>query len=199
LGYSYRVNSQEHKEEFRNRSDEEVLWASFKYPYLFELLVERYEAAFLRKAKHIIHDDEAARDIVQDTFVKIYLYGKRFKPVDGAKFSSWAYKVLMNVCFNWYKKIKREKDFFAVLDDDLEAALPADDSSAIEEKLDRDYLESMFARLPETFARILRLYVTTGKDYKEIAAQEGTSEGAVKTRMHRAREEMRKISKDLTY
>jgi RNA polymerase sigma factor, sigma-70 family len=193
------VNSQEHKEEFRNRSDEEVLWASFKYPYLFELLVERYEAAFLRKAKHIIHDDEAARDIVQDTFVKIYLYGKRFKPVDGAKFSSWAYKVLMNVCFNWYKKIKREKDFFAVLDDDLEAALPADDSSAIEEKLDRDYLESMFARLPETFARILRLYVTTGKDYKEIAAQEGTSEGAVKTRMHRAREEMRKISKDLTY
>lgn len=199
MGYSYRVNSQEHKEEFRNRSDEEVLWASFKYPYLFELLVERYEAAFLRKAKHIIHDDEAARDIVQDTFVKIYLYGKRFKPVDGAKFSSWAYKVLMNVCFNWYKKIKREKDFFAVLDDDLEAALPADDSSAIEEKLDRDYLESMFARLPETFARILRLYVTTGKDYKEIAAQEGTSEGAVKTRMHRAREEMRKISKDLTY
>ncbi|HEY9480990.1 MAG TPA: RNA polymerase sigma factor [Candidatus Paceibacterota bacterium] len=193
------MNSQEHKEEFRNRSDEEVLWASFKYPYLFELLVERYEAAFLRKAKHIIHDDEAARDIVQDTFVKIYLYGKRFKPVDGAKFSSWAYKVLMNVCFNWYKKIKREKDFFAVLDDDLEAALPADDSSAIEEKLDRDYLESMFARLPETFARILRLYVTTGKDYKEIAAQEGTSEGAVKTRMHRAREEMRKISKDLTY
>jgi RNA polymerase sigma factor (sigma-70 family) len=57
----------------------------------------------------------------------------------------------------------------------------------------------MFARLPETFARILRLYVSEGKDYKEIAKVEGVTEGAVKTRMHRAREEMRKISEDVTY
>ena len=196
------MNQYQHKEDFRNRPDEEVLSASFKYPYLFELLVERYEDAFLRKAKRIVHDDETSRDIVQDTFVKIYLYGRKFKPVDGAKFSSWAYKVLMNVCFNWYKKMKRERDFFAALDDDLEAVLPAEDGSAStmgQGRLDRDYLESMFARLPETFASILRLYVTTGKDYKEIAQAEGVSEGAIKTRMHRAREELRKISKDLTY
>lgn len=193
------MNPHAHKAEFREKRDEDVLSASFKYPYLFELLVERYEEAFIRKAKNIVRNDEAARDIVQDTFVKIYIYGKKFRPMEGARFSSWAYKVLMNVCFNWYKKMKREREFFSVLDEDMEAVLPHDDSDERAQKLDRDYLESMFARLPETFARILRLYVTDSKDYKQIAEVEGVSEGAIKTRMHRARAELRKISEDITY
>jgi RNA polymerase sigma-70 factor, ECF subfamily len=193
------MNPQARKAEFREKRDEDVLQASFSHPYLFELLVERYEEAFLRKARSVVFNDEAARDIVQDTFVKIYLYGKKFRPVEGARFSSWAYKVLMNVCFLWYKKLKREKEFFSALDADMEAVLPHDDRDERAQKLDRDYLESMFARLPETFARILRLYVAEGKDYKDIAEVEGVSEGAIKTRMHRAREEMRKISKDITY
>ena len=136
---------------------------------------------------------------MQDTFVKIYIYGKKFRPMEGARFSSWAYKVLMNVCFNWYKKMKREREFFSVLDEDMEAVLPHDDRDERAQKLDRDYLESMFARLPETFARILRLYVVDSKDYKQIAEVEGVSEGAIKTRMHRARAELRKISEDITY
>lgn len=193
------MNPFSHKAEFREKKDEDVLAASFKYPYLFEILVERYQDAFIRKAKSIVKSEEASLDIVQDTFVKIYLYGRKFRPVEGARFSSWAYKVLMNVCFNWYKKIKREHEFFSVLDEDMEAVLPHDDSEERAQKLDRDYLESMFARLPETFAKVLRLYVIESKDYKQIARVEGVTEGAIKTRMHRAREEMRKISRDVTY
>ncbi len=193
------MNPLVHKADMRNKRDEDVLQASFKYPYLFELIVERYEEAFLRKAKSIIFDEEAALDIVQDTFVKIYLYGRKFKPVEGARFSSWAYKVLINVCFQWYKKKKREKEFFSILDEELAAVLPHDNREEVSQKLDRDYLESMFSRLPETFARVLRLYVAEGKEYGEIAKVEGVSEGAIKTRMHRARDEMRKISKDITY
>jgi RNA polymerase sigma-70 factor (ECF subfamily) len=188
-----------HKEEFRQKRDEEVLFASFSYPHLFELLVEKYEAPFLRKARSIVRHDEVARDVVQDTFVKIYLYGRKFRPVEGAQFSSWAYKVLVNTCFVWYKKMKREREFFTALDEDMEAVLSTDDSGAKSAHGDRDYLESLFARLPETFARILRLYVIENKDYKEIAKSEGVTEGAIKTRMHRARDEMRKISKDVTY
>lgn len=192
------MNPQVHKAEFMEKRDEDVLSASFKHPYLFEIIVERYEEAFLRKARAIVHDEEASRDIVQDTFVKIYLYGRSFKPVEGARFSSWAYKVLMNVCFHWYKKMKREKLFFSALDEDMEAVLPHDDNAERSLYLDTDYLESMFSRLPETFARILRLYVVGRRDYKEIAHIEGITEGAVKTRMHRARAEMKKIARKIS-
>jgi RNA polymerase sigma-70 factor, ECF subfamily len=193
------MNPALHKEDFRLKKDEDVLSASFAYPHLFELLVERYEEAFLRKAKSIVYSEEVAQDVVQDTFVKIYLYGKKFKPVEGARFSSWAYKVLVNTCFVWYKKMKREREFFTALDADIEAVLPSDESNEKAAYSDRDYLESIFTRLPETFARILRLYVIDHKDYKQIAEVEGVTEGAIKTRMHRARAEMRKISKDITY
>jgi RNA polymerase sigma-70 factor (ECF subfamily) len=193
------MNPQAHKAEFREKKDEEVLFASFKYPYLFEILVERYEDAFIRKAKSIVRNEEVALDVTQDTFVKIYLYGKKFKPVEGAKFSSWAYRVLINTCFVWYKKIKREKEFFSALDEEIESVLPHDDQGERAQMLDRDYLESMFSRLPETFARILKLYVIEAKDYGEIAVIEGVSENAIKVRMHRAKAEMRKISEDITY
>ena len=193
------MNPQTHKAEFREKKDEEVLFESFKYPYLFEILVERYEEAFIRKAKSIVRNEEVALDVTQDTFVKIYLYGKKFKPVEGAKFSSWAYRVLINTCFVWYKKMKRDKEFFSALDEEMEAVLPHDDQGERARMLDRDYLESMFSRLPETFARALRLYVIEAKDYKEIAKVEGVTESAIKVRMHRAKNEMRKISEDITY
>ncbi len=193
------MNPQAHKAEFREKRDEDVLSASFTYPYLFEILVERYEDAFIRKAKSIVRNEEAAQDVTQDTFVKIYLYGKKFKPVEGARFSSWAYRILVNTCFVWYKKMKREREFFSIFDEEMEAVLPHDDQGERSQMLDRDYLESMFGRLPETFARILRLYVIEAKDYKEIAAAEGVTESAIKVRMHRARGQLRKISEDITY
>lgn len=186
-------------DEWHGKKDEEILEASYAKPELFELLVLRHEEAFLRKAKRIVKNEETAKDVVQDTFVKVYLYGRKFKPVEGAKFTSWAYKILINVCFLYYKKTKREQEFFTELSEEIEAVVPHDDRDEVEEKLDRDYLESMFKRIPETFARVLRLYVVTGKNYAEIAEIEGVSEGAIKTRMHRAKDMMKKLSEKIEY
>ncbi len=191
------MNMLEHKQSFEGRLDEEVLKASFAHPHLFEIIVSRYEAAFLRKAMHIVRHEEAAKDIVQDTFVRIYVYGRKFRPVEGATFSSWAYKILTNVCFLWYKKLKREREFFSIMDEEVAAAVPQDDSTEREQRLDRDYLESLFSRVSETFGRILRLYVMEGKDYRQIAEAEGTTEAAIKVRMHRARKELQEASKHI--
>lgn len=185
--------------EYRTKTDEEVLAKSYEVPRLFELLVSRHEEAFLRKAKHILKSPEATQDVVQDTFVKIYMYGRNFKPVEGARFTSWAYRILINTCFLWYKKNKRDREFSTLIDEELEAVLPHDDKGERARMLDRDYLESLFAELPETFARILRLYVVDNKDYGEIAAIEKVSEGAIKTRMHRAREMMKELTEKIKY
>src|SRR5581483_8240135 len=96
-------------EGWQEASDEEVLIASRQNPDLFGILVDRYEAAFLRKAKSILYSPEDAEEMVQDAFTRIYLYGHRFKAQPGASFSSWGYAILTRLCFTRYQKLKRER------------------------------------------------------------------------------------------
>ena len=185
-------------EEFSNLSDEELFHLSFSKPKLFEVIVLRYEEAFLRKARSIVRNEEVAKDIVQDAFVKMYLYGKKYKPQEGARWSSWAYKILINTCFAYHQKLKRQKEFSVEWSDEIEA-VTADESLDDTQGYDREYTLSLIDKLPETFARILRLYVIDGKDYAAIAAAENLSVGAVKTRMHRAKAQLKKLAEKITY
>jgi RNA polymerase sigma-70 factor (ECF subfamily) len=179
-------------------SDEEVLRRSYEDPRLFEILIDRYEEKFLRRARAVVFDDEIAKDVVQDTFVKIYSYGRRFRPIEGARFSSWGYKILLNTCFRWYGKTKKEASKVVVMDDELENKL-FNEGDGVEDSFNGDYIESLVDRLPETFARMVRLYVNESKTYEEIAEIEKTSPGAIKVRMHRAREALRDLVKEIPY
>jgi len=88
--------------------DEEVLKLSVKKPSAFEVIVDRYQAAFLRKLTPMFRGfEDDASDIVQEAFVKIYINAGRFKPQPGATFKSWAYKVLLNTAFTFLKKKRR--------------------------------------------------------------------------------------------
>ena len=70
--------------------DAEVLARSRKEPELFALLVRRYEAALLRRARRILSSPEDAEEVVQDAFTKMYLYADKYHSQEGATFSSWA-------------------------------------------------------------------------------------------------------------
>src|SRR5580704_2187476 len=94
---------------FQEASDEDVLKAARRDPELFVVLVERYEAAFMRKARSIIYSREDAEEVVQDTFTRIYIYADRFKPQPGASFSSWGYAILTRLAFTRYQKLKKQR------------------------------------------------------------------------------------------
>src|SRR3990167_10895770 len=65
--------------------DEEILALSIRQPSLFALLVRKYEEPFMRKALSIVRQREAAEDVVQEAFAKIYLNAHKFKKQDGAE------------------------------------------------------------------------------------------------------------------
>ena len=88
--------------------DEEILAASLEKPAIFKILVDKYQEAFIRKALGILRQQEEAEDVVQETFVKIYLHGKKFKKMDGIEFKSWAYKILVNTAISRYRKISKK-------------------------------------------------------------------------------------------
>jgi RNA polymerase sigma-70 factor, ECF subfamily len=175
----------------RDLSDEEVLARSRGEPWLFAVLLERYQNAFLRKAKSIIFNELDAEEVVQDAFTKIYMNAHKFQVREGAKFSSWAYTVLINTSLTRYQKCVREGKRTMLLDPELEQTLgEMKEHSGFRE--DADAVERVLLRLPGHFAQVLRLHYLEHWSHKDIAAETGESVGAVKARIHRAKAQFRK-------
>lgn len=168
-------------------SDAEVLARSQKEPDLFALLVRRYEAPLLRRAKSILFSPEDAEEVVQDAFTKMYLYADKYQPQAGATFSSWAYTILNRVAYTKYRAKTIERGKRAELEPEHYESLPDARAEFLEDLSIRDEVITALAKLPEAAAKILRLQFIEGKNQEEIAKAENLSIPAVKTRVHRAK------------
>jgi len=180
-------------EDYRQKTDEELLRLSVEKPSVFEVLVERYQAPFLRKAHRVLMSREDAEDAVQEAFTKIYMNAARFEPQEGASFGSWGYKILLNTCYTLYQKRKRMTEGRTYMEDEFFFNLSGKDDNGMEDNELRDVVAKLLAHLPKHLHRVLRLHFIMGYRQQEIADMEGETVGAVKTRIFRAKEELRKI------
>lgn len=181
--------------DIQNWEDEEVLMASRAQPWLFSVLVDRYQDPFLRKARSIVHNPLDAEEIVQDAFTKIYVYADKYEPQSGAKFSSWAYRILMNTAFTRYQKLVKDGQRFTAIDPEFEQYIgEMKEHSGFAEK--RDGIERILARMPEHLAYVLRLHYLERWSQEDIATETGENVGTIKARIHRAKAAFKKESKD---
>lgn len=204
--YNVSMNTAEVLKDAENKPDHEVLALSTRDPRFFEVIVNRYEQVFINKISAILKNKEEAQDVVQDTFVKIYMNAHRFELQEGASFKSWGYKILLNTCFTFCKKNKRQKDFVSNVDQDILNSVSASVVSAhgggagsgdeYEKKLDTDHFLFVVSKLPETFGKLLKRVALEGKTHEDISKEEGISVGAVRTRLHRARREFKKVKEN---
>lgn len=168
-------------------SDAEVLARAAKEPELFAILVRRYEAALLRRARAILFSPEDAEEAVQDAFTKMYLYADKYHPQEGATFSSWAYTILNRVAYTKYRAKMNEFGKRAELLPEHYESLPDARAEFLEDLSLRSEVLAALSKIPETAAKILRLQFIEGKTQEEIAESEQLSIPAVKTRIHRAK------------
>lgn len=173
--------------ELATLTDAEVLARSQKEPDLFALLVQRYEAALLRRARTILSSPEDAEEVVQDAFTKMYLYADKYHTQEGATFSSWMYTILNRVAYTKYAARKKEWEKMATLEPEHYESLPDARAEFLEDLSIRNEVIAALAKLPEAAAKILRLQFIEGKTQEEIAQAEDLSIPAVKTRIHRAK------------
>jgi len=170
----------------QNLSDEEILARSQKQPWLFAVLLERYQDAFMRKAQSIVRNELDAEEVVQDAFTKIYVHADKFEVREGAKFSSWAYRILMNTAFTRYQKKIKEGQRVVNIDPEFEEMFGEKSGhTAFEEK--RDAIERVLTRLPGHFVYVLRLHYLEHWSHADIAKETGESVGTIKARIHRAK------------
>lgn len=176
-------------------ADEKLLAESQNKPWMFAVLVERYEAAFLRKVRGIIYNPLDAEEVVQDAFTKIYINADKYEAQSGAKFSSWAYRILLNTAFTRYQKLVKEGQRFSAIDPEFEQFIgDTKEHSGFEEK--RDGIERILERLPGHFAQVLRLHYLERWSQEDIADKTGENTGTIKARIHRAKAAFRKESRD---
>lgn len=187
------TNNKKDLEDFLSLSDEKILVLAQKRSKIFEILVDRYQDAFMRKAMRIIRKKEDAEDVVQETFVKIFVHAGKFKVQEGASFKSWGYKILINTCFTHCKKLKLNRERFFLLDPELEEILP-DKNNVFEKYTLSEYIISVTSKMPAALGKVLDDYFIKGIPQKELAEQEDVSISAIKTRVHRAKKIFKKIS-----
>lgn len=175
--------------------DEQILLSSQSSPWLFALLVERYEEPFLRKARGIVRNPLDAEEVVQDAFTKIYVNAHKYEPQSGAKFSSWAYRILLNTAFTRYQKLIKDGQRYTAMDPEYEQLFgEMKEHTGFAEK--RDGIERILERLPQHFALVLRLHYLEHWTHQDIADKTGENMGTIKARIHRAKAAFKKEGKD---
>lgn len=153
-------------------------------------IYDRYSARIYNFAFRFLKNAEAAEDAVQEVFVKMLRHANQFH--GDAKLSTW----LFSITANWCRDYLRKADNKAKESDDVLVTLPAPNELSPERNLEMRENEvrvrkALEALTPEQREAIL-LSRYQGLSYAEIAQIAGCSEGAVKTRVFRAMETLKK-------
>jgi RNA polymerase sigma factor (sigma-70 family) len=152
-------------------------------------IYDRYSGRIYNFAFRFLRNSEAAEDAVQEVFVKMLKHANQFH--GDAKLSTW----LFSITANWCRDYLRKADNKTKESDEVLVTLPSSSESP-ERSLERRQNETMVRRAlqqltPEQREAIL-LSRYQGLSYAEIAQISGCSEGAVKTRVFRAMETLKK-------
>ncbi|MBC8154580.1 MAG: RNA polymerase sigma factor [Bacteroidetes bacterium] len=145
------------------------------------LLYERYAGKLFVVCKRYIKDADAAEDVLQDAFVKVFKHIESFRfecPLE-----AWLKRIVINTAL---KQLRKQKPWENTTDiDEVASLLPQADTSL--PALNYKYLLQLIQELPPGCQTVFNLYAIEGYNHPEIAELLGISEGTSKSQFFRAR------------
>jgi RNA polymerase sigma-70 factor (ECF subfamily) len=153
----------------------------------FNQLILRWERPIYALAYRVIGRQEDARDVCQETFLRAFRALPGFK--GQAKFSSWLYRIALNLCRDWVRRQRRSPIVEAPEGvDPVELAAEREPAASVEELVSRRELsaavEEAMALLPEEQRTAIILKEYHGMTFQEIAELQGCPLSTVKTRLY---------------
>ena len=166
----------------------------------FELLVRRYQDAIINYIHFTINDYHRAEDLAQETFLRVFKNASRYEVK--ASFKSWLYTIATNLTRNEIRNRARQNTYFledlADENEDVYHSVYMVDESfqpdlLLEKKERQQLIQKAMKMLPENQSMALTLVTYQELSYEEISEILNCSIGAVKSLIHRARQNMKDI------
>ena len=152
----------------------------------YALLVSRYSDVLYRHALGMTGSPDVAEDILQTSFIKAFHHLGEVR----GRFDAWLFRIVANGCKDWLKNIRRSHLSYEEDDQPSGYAMP-------DEELDRtqlrDDLDAALAQLGPSLREAFIMKHVEGRSYEEMADLLGSTVGALKMRVHRAREALQAL------
>ena len=161
----------------------------------FSVLVKKYQRSVHALVWRKIGDFHIAEDITQDTFLKAYQRLSTLKKPQ--RFASWLYVIAANHCSTWLRKKRLwtqslEDTSSAQLEKATYSGYVIEENERMTEETQREIVKKLLAKLQESERTVITLHYLGGMNYKEISEFLGVSVAAIKNRLYRARNRLKK-------
>lgn len=163
----------------------------------FMELIHLYRDKLHRLAYRMLNNQHDSEDIVQETFVRVYLNLNQYD--DTQKFSTWIFRIGKNLCIDLLRKKKDVRSLDSGLGDDKERTfydkLTSDEIGPENRVLlneFKDQLRKVIDKLSDKYKTIVTLYYLHELTLEEISETLSLPVTTVKTRLYRGREQLRK-------
>jgi RNA polymerase sigma-70 factor (ECF subfamily) len=166
-------------------------------PAAFGVLVRKYQDRLFNTLAHVLHDAEDAQDVVQDSFIQAFLKLETFQR--SSTFYTWLYRIAMNMAAT----LRRRKRPVLSVDEirDATGREPVDGGEGPGERLDHQQrqrqVREAISQLSEEYRAVVVLREIEGFCYETIAEILDLPIGTVRSRLHRARLQLRDQLKDV--
>ncbi len=161
----------------------------------FENLIRKYRKQVHSHAWRRTGDYHIAEDITQDTFLQVYQ--KLGTLEDPTQFSRWLYPIVNRLCIAWFRKNRirteslEETDSSEIQTEAYSQYVAAEHAKTTAET-QHDVVKKMLAKLKQDDREIITLHYFRDMTYSEIGVYLGISESSIKSRLHRARQRLKK-------
>ncbi len=154
-------------------------------------LYDRHRQLVYRTAFGITGDDEAAADLLQDVFLRLYRFAHR---IDARRpLEPWLYRMTANLAYSW---LKRRKRWMRPLEDLADWFSGLSRGRSLQQRVERDAeaerVQQAILKLPPQQRGVVVMYYINDLSLQEIADVLGIPVGTVKSRLHYGRRALRK-------
>ncbi len=161
----------------------------------FESLIRKYQKQVHMHALGKVGDFHIAEDITQETFLQVYQNLETL--YDPIQFSKWLYAIVNNLCIAWHRKDRLqtqplEETHISEIETEAYSRHVATEQAKTSAEAQRDLVKKLLAKLKDRDREVITLHYFEEMTSSEIGMYLGVSENTIKSRLHRARQQLKK-------